>query len=277
MAAEQRARNQNARLDWELDYAQAGRGVLVHYAWESAVGVAWQLIGWVAERVGNQTLTQHFMDEAWQIDPDRFDPVLAALAVAVLEQAWRQDSRPEQVTWTGIAAGLDDLADLRYIEPFCGDGEDDLRQLLMAASDAELARWASLAHQVLSAHAEEPPSRKPDSVQYRLEHCPVPGGVVGLLRREDRRKRDTYIAAATPVYLVRVTGTVTAGADNNVLRCPECSASTGLSYSSEAGEYAVTGRCSNDHTWPVPELSSRDLGAILARVRREERFDNPDT
>jgi hypothetical protein len=44
MAAEQRARNQNARLEWELDYTQAGRGGLVHYAWESAVGVAWRLI-----------------------------------------------------------------------------------------------------------------------------------------------------------------------------------------------------------------------------------------
>lgn len=270
------------RFRWETDFAWRGRGGNSHYPWESSVSIAWTLVRWIMERTDDEMLAWRFLDEDYaEIDYGRFERILAVLAAAILEEAWRQDRLPKQVGLQGLIEHLDELYQRRHIEPFY-DREDDLWPLLHKASTRELNEWMGLIRKILTAHMSA--AQDAERIEDLLSHCPLPHGGGARLLFEGTRRQYTNreITPVPPARTVTFDGTITAkridpnsfDEEEIVVRCPQCDTTRGLKMSSETGEQAVTGRCPNGHTWDVPELTSRWLGKVLAQNRSNPTIGN---
>lgn len=162
-------------------------------AWFPSIGLAWRLIGWVLEQGEAPSLADRLLDENRKIDDDdRFALVLAALALAVLEEAYQHDASPgeegradipfsfgrlPEVSLADVAENLGRLPDLIEPNPDVLDQHpNDLWGRLATASAGDLAASAELAGEVLAAHiaaaeAGDEASNAAPVIADRLPHC----------------------------------------------------------------------------------------------------------
>lgn len=249
----------HSRLDWELQYALSDRDQSVHYPWWRSLGAAWRLIGWVLQQPGEHALKQRFVGSLG-FDTDTVDLVVAALGLAILEEAAARDTVPGKVPLVGIAAQLTDLAAHRQVQPLDGGVPDDLWPQLSGAEPAQLDAAAELAGLVLLAHVSDAASH-PIIVADRLRHCPQLPASQMLLDAVTRRQLDLYIRPR----VARRIGTPGSFLleDDRLLTCPGCGMAHGLQLSTQDTGSDVTASCPNGHTWLVPELTPEHIEQVI--------------
>lgn len=264
----------NARLDWETAYTVSGDDS-IHYAWKRSLLVAWRLVGWALQQP-DEHLVPRFLGDLDLLDTDTVDLVVAALGLAVLEQAWRCDTRPDAdgVLLTGIAEQLGSLVSHRQATPLSDPGDpDDLWPLLSTADQAQLDNAADLARLVLSAHTAHTTGPRPVSVAERLRHCPRTYSPAMLFHADTRRQLDLFITPRPRGRRIQTDGEFRL--DDGILRCPHCGATRRLQLSCQDAGTDVTAACPDGHTWPVPQVTPGDLERIIEE-EAQRRSDGTD-
>lgn len=186
------------RADFELAYPGREPQPGLHWAWESAIGSGWKLTAWVVTQDDQREIARRLVNDHWCINPAVFDPVVAATAVAVIEQAFRQNSSIANATLAGVIERLGELAESRHRAPMPnlpGDPPDDLRDLLLRATPQLLQEWEDLARRIVGAHITAHSTSQPSepTVGDRLPHCPRHWGAAALTHARSRRSRDVFI------------------------------------------------------------------------------------